>query len=83
MDAENGFLYIKVVVKLEILKGEIKMSAKLGSFEKNGKSYATLELADQTNKYRFNFGLTKARLILNHIEEIEKFVTTELSGAEK
>ncbi len=50
------------------------MSAKLGTFEKNGKSYATIELSDLSNKYRFNFGVTKAKLILNHIDEIEKFV---------
>ncbi len=57
------------------------MSSKIGSFEKNGKSYTTIELSDQSNKYRFNFGLTKAKLILNHIEDIEKFVVANGSAA--
>ena len=29
---------------------------------------------DKDDQYPFSFGLSKARLILDHIEEIEKFV---------
>jgi hypothetical protein len=29
---------------------------------------------DETDKYPFSFGLTKAKLILENIEEIKKFV---------
>ena len=50
------------------------MSAKIGSFEKNGKTYQTIELAEDRSQYRFTFGLAKARLILDHIEDIRDFV---------
>lgn len=51
------------------------MSAQAGTFEKDGKKFATLELAEnETGKYRFSFGVSKARLIVAHIEDIKKFV---------
>ena len=57
------------------------MSAKTGVFEKNGTTYQTIELAeDGDSKYRFTFGLSKARLIIRHMEEIRKFVTANKEG---
>ena len=51
------------------------MSAKTGSFEKEGRKFATIELSEERQgQYRFSFGLAKARLILNHIPDIKKFV---------
>lgn len=51
------------------------MSAKLGSFEKDGKEYATIELLDdQQGKRRLTFGLSKAKLILDHVDQIKQFV---------
>ena len=58
------------------------MSAKIGSFEKDGKSFPTIKLNPDNQKPRkdgsmpfgFSFGLGKARLILTHIEDIKGFV---------
>ena len=51
------------------------MSAKAGLFEKDGRTYTTLELSGEIpSKYKFTFGLGKARLILDHVEDIRKFV---------
>ncbi len=53
------------------------MSIKIGSFEKNGKKYSTIELSEEKQgQFRFSFGLAKAKLILKHMDEIEKFVST-------
>ena len=59
------------------------MSAKIGSFEKDGTSHPTITLRkdgekeEGKNKFGFSFGLGKARLIVQHIEEIRRFVETE------
>ena len=50
------------------------MTAKIGEF----KGHKTMILVDEgseaSEKYPFSFGLKKAKLILEHIEEIKKFV---------
>jgi len=49
------------------------MTAKTGEF----KGHKTLILSDDgdtSEKYPFSFGLKKAKLILEHIEDIKKFV---------
>ncbi len=51
------------------------MSARIGTFEKDGKSYPTIRLnAGDDGKIFLSFGVTKARLILRHVDEIKKFV---------
>lgn len=52
------------------------MSVKISAFEKDGKQYPTIELktGGDDKKFGFTFGLSKARLILNNLEEIQKFV---------
>jgi hypothetical protein len=56
------------------------MSAKMGSFQKDGKEFPTIELKNGNgSKFGFTFGLSKARLILDHVDEIQKFV----EGSEK
>lgn len=46
------------------------------SFKKDGVSFPTIELIqpDPKLKFGFTFGLTKARLILANIRDIEQFV---------
>ena len=59
------------------------MGAEIGSFEKDGKVFPTITLrkegekSEGQNKYGFSFGLSKARLIVQHIEAIKKFVASE------
>ena len=59
------------------------MSAEIGSFKQDGKVYPTITLrkdgekVEGRNKFGFSFGLSKARLIVQHIEEIKRFVETE------
>lgn len=60
------------------------MSAKVGSFEKDGKTFATITLSKDEqvtqpgrDKYGFSFGIGKAKLIIQHIEEIKRFVESE------
>ena len=51
------------------------MSVKIGSFQKDGKEYPTIELQNGNGaKFGFTFGLHKARLILENIGEIRQFV---------
>lgn len=52
------------------------MSAKVNSFEKDGKKFPTLELRREgsKNEFGFTFGVSKAKLILAHIEDIKDFV---------
>ena len=51
------------------------MSATVEQFEKDGKTYPTLRLRrNDEDKIFFSFGVSKARLIINHIEEIKKFI---------
>lgn len=53
------------------------MPATVKKFEKDGKSFPTLELKGENAKpdsYGFVFGLSKARLILSHLDAIKKFV---------
>ena len=38
---------------------------------------------DKEGKYYFTFGLNKAKLILEHIDEIEKFVIAQEKRGEK
>ena len=46
------------------------MSAKPGLFEKDGKSYPTIKLdSGDDSKVFLSFGITKAKLILNHIDD--------------
>ena len=54
---------------------------KINKFEKDGKSYPTIELTDgkpakagARPKFGFTFGLSKARLILENYEAIRQFV---------
>jgi len=43
---------------------------------KNGKTYDVLVLRDkEDSKFPFSFGLSKAKLILAHIEDIKQFVS--------
>ena len=56
------------------------MSVKIGSFEKDGKSFPTIELKADSAKegaFGFTFGMGKAKLIVQHIEAIKKFVASE------
>ncbi|HIH26374.1 hypothetical protein J4476_00355 [Candidatus Woesearchaeota archaeon] len=48
------------------------MTAKTGEF----KGHKTMILSEEgtEDKYPFSFGLKKAKLILQHIDEIKKFV---------
>ena len=51
------------------------MSATMGLFQKDGKDFPTIELKTGTGKgFGFTFGLGKARLILENLEDIKKFV---------
>jgi len=58
------------------------MSAKVGSFEKDGKSYPTIELspeqvkprADGSRPFGFSFGVSKAKMILANLDAIRAFV---------
>jgi len=38
---------------------------------------------NQEDRFPFSFGISKARLIMEHIEEIKKFVEDSTEGAEK
>ena len=54
------------------------MAVKIGSFEKDGKNFPTIELrADSEKGFGFTFGLGKARLILDNLDEIKRFVESE------
>ena len=51
------------------------MSVKIGLFQKDGKDFPTIELKNGAGKgFGFTFGLGKARLILENIEDIQRFV---------
>ena len=51
------------------------MSAKTGSFQKDGKDFPTIELKNGAGKgFGFTFGLSKARLIMENLEDIRRFV---------
>lgn len=51
------------------------MSVKISTFEKDGKQYPTMELrTDKDAKFAFTFGVSKAKLIVEHIDEINQFV---------
>ena len=50
------------------------MAAKISSFQKDGKMYPTIELKGKTGGFGFTFGLSKARLIVEHVDEIRRFV---------
>lgn len=49
--------------------------------EYNGNPVITLKRAE-TDKYPFSFGLSKARLIIENIDEIKKFVEENEKPAE-
>ena len=58
------------------------MSVKISAFEKDGKSFPTIELKPTGDaKFGFTFGLSKARLILNNVDEIQQFVESNSSAA--
>ncbi len=51
------------------------MPATVSAFEKDGKKYPTIGLKTDTgSKFNFTFGLNKAKLILDNIDDIQKFV---------
>jgi len=50
------------------------MGTKISTYEKDGKSFPTLELKTDDDKYGLTFGVSKARLILNNIDAIRDFV---------
>ena len=51
------------------------MSVEIGTFEKDGKKYPTIQLKNgDESKFGFTFGLSKAKLILDHLEDIRQFV---------
>ena len=43
-------------------------------FEKDGVEFPTLELRENDKKFGFTFGLVKAQLIVDNIEEIRAFL---------
>ena len=50
------------------------MSVVISSFQKDGKTFPTIQLKDgDKSKFGITFGLTKARLILEHFDEIRQF----------
>lgn len=67
------------------------MSATVKSFEKDGKTYPTIELTPENAKLRkdgskpfgFTFGMGKARLILENLDAIRKFVEQNENGENK
>lgn len=51
------------------------MSVKMSAFQKDGKNYPTIELKNGSSKgFGFTFGLSKAKLILENLEEIRRFI---------
>ena len=61
------------------------MSVKISTFEKDGKSFPTIELQmtgkdGKPGKFGFTFGLGKARLILENYDEIRQFVEDHATG---
>ena len=50
------------------------MPSKDGSFEKDGKTYQTITLFNEGERYGFTFGVSKAKLVLANIEDIKAFV---------
>lgn len=42
--------------------------------EYQGKPVISIYIKDENDKYPFSFGLSKAKLIIENIEEIKKFV---------
>ena len=62
------------------------MSFKVGSFEKDGRKYPTIELRkDGTEKAKypgFSFGVEKAKLVLQHMADIQDFVEAHREGGE-
>ena len=56
------------------------MSVKVGSFQKDGKAFPTIELRNGTEKFGFTFGLSKARLIVENFDEIRQFVEDNTSS---
>ena len=51
------------------------MSVKIGVFERDGMKFPTVELkAGKDDKFAFTFGLSKARLIIENLDAIKKFV---------
>lgn len=57
------------------------MPVKISTFEKDGKSFPTIELRKKENdKFAFSFGLSKARLIMENYDEIRQFVEDHATG---
>jgi len=63
------------------------MSAKTSTFEKDGKKFPVMSIEkDGQNPgkggktFNFTFGLSKARLIVQHIEDIKRFVAENTGG---
>ena len=62
------------------------MSFKIVGFEKNGKKHPVIELrkdGTESAKYPgFSFGVEKAKLILQHMTDIQEFVEAYRKGSE-
>ena len=57
------------------------MSAKTSTYEKDGKTFPMLQLKKtDDDKFPFQFGVGKARLILNHLDAIKSFVEKNSNG---
>lgn len=64
------------------------MSAIVGKFHQGDKSYPTIELSPNQKdgtapKFGFTFGVSKAKLILENLEAIKKFVSDNPDGKNK
>ena len=59
-------------LKISVTKEEVKMGL-VAESEYQGRPIIVLK-NNEEDKYPFQFGLKKARLILEHIEDIKKFV---------
>lgn len=60
------------------------MSVKISAFKKDGKSFSYMELKPiGQEKFGFFFDLSQAKLILNNMEEIQKFVEDNMQKIEE
>lgn len=51
------------------------MSVRVSLFEKDGKTFPTIELVGKReSKFGFTFGVSKAKLILENVNDIRNFV---------
>lgn len=63
------------------------MAVKIKTFEKDGKTFPTIELCipskpgSERPNFGFTFGVSKARLILENLDDIRKFVADNTRAA--